>query len=100
MPKLELRNTRLAITYDHSKLQKMKADEHPTRTHETKYTIGVVVAVGLGHWDPTYKFRIPLDYQVGDTVLYNICLTTEFTSHDGQTVALAYPSDILAVIKE
>ena len=40
---------------------------------------GTVLAVGSGHWNDSGTTRIPLDIEVGDTVIYNKYSGTEVT---------------------
>jgi chaperonin GroES len=60
---------------------------------------GTVLAVGPGTWDDTGTTRIPLDVQVGDTVLYSKYGGTEVRYHGVDHLVLS-ARDVLAVLDE
>ena len=67
-------------------------------TAKEKPQQGEVLAVGPGRWDEDGEKRIPVDVEVGDTVVYSKYGGTEITS-DGQDVLILNARDVLAIVK-
>jgi chaperonin GroES len=66
-------------------------------TAKEKPQKGEVLAVGDGNWDEDGEKRIPLDVQVGDTVLYSKYGGTE-VKVDGEDLLVLRESDVLAKV--
>jgi chaperonin GroES len=60
---------------------------------------GEVLAVGPGRFDEDGEKRIPLDVNVGDTVVYSKYGGTEITV-DGQDLLILSARDVLATVKK
>jgi len=68
-------------------------------TAKEKPQEGTVLAVGPGRFDESGSKRIPLDVQVGDTVLYSKYGGTEVT-YGGEDYLVLSARDVLAVIEK
>ncbi len=68
-------------------------------TAKEKPQEGKVLAVGPGRFDDDGDKRIPLDVQVGDTVLYSKYGGTE-VKYSGQEYLILSARDVLAVIEK
>ena len=68
-------------------------------TAKEKPQQGEIIAVGPGRFDEDGEKRLPLDVQVGDTVLYAKYGGTE-VKLEGETVLIMKESDILAVLEQ
>jgi chaperonin GroES len=60
---------------------------------------GTVLAVGPGRWDERGSTRLPLDLNVGDTVLYSKYGGTE-VKHNNEDYLVLSARDILAIIEK
>ena len=67
-------------------------------TAKEKPQEGEVLAVGPGRFDDEGEKRIPLDVQVGDTVLYSKYGGTE-VKYSGEEYLILSARDVLAVIE-
>ncbi len=67
-------------------------------TAKEKPQEGEVLAVGPGRYDDEGEKRIPLDVQVGDTVLYSKYGGTE-VKYSGEEFLILSARDVLAVIE-
>ena len=67
-------------------------------TAKEKPQEGEVLAVGPGRYDDEGEKRIPLDVQVGDTVLYSKYGGTE-VKYSGEEYLILSARDVLAVIE-
>jgi chaperonin GroES len=67
-------------------------------TAKEKPQQGEVLAVGEGRWDEDGEKRIPVDVQVGDTVVYSKYGGTEITI-DGEDLLILNARDVLAIVK-
>jgi chaperonin GroES len=68
-------------------------------TAKEKPQEGKVLAVGPGRFDDDGEKRIPLDVQVGDTVLYSKYGGTE-VKYSGQEYLILSARDVLAIIEK
>jgi chaperonin GroES len=68
-------------------------------TAKEKPQEGKVLAVGPGRFDDDGEKRIPLDVQVGDTVLYSKYGGTE-VKYGGQEYLILSARDVLAIIEK
>ncbi len=68
-------------------------------TAKEKPQEGKVLAVGPGRFDDDGEKRIPLDVQVGDTVLYSKYGGTE-VKYSGQEFLILSARDVLAIIEK
>ena len=68
-------------------------------TAKEKPQEGKVLAVGPGRFDDDGEKRIPLDVQVGDTVLYSKYGGTE-VKYGGEEYLILSARDVLAVIEK
>ncbi len=68
-------------------------------TAKEKPQEGQVLAVGPGRFDDEGEKRIPLDVQVGDTVLYSKYGGTE-VKYGGEEFLILSARDVLAVIEK
>ncbi|MFC5380119.1 MULTISPECIES: co-chaperone GroES [Bacteria] len=68
-------------------------------TAKEKPQEGKVLAVGPGRFDEDGEKRIPLDVQVGDTVLYSKYGGTE-VKYGGEEYLILSARDVLAVIEK
>jgi len=68
-------------------------------TAKEKPQEGEVLAVGPGRFDDDGEKRIPLDVQVGDTVLYSKYGGTE-VKYAGQEYLILSARDVLAIIEK
>jgi chaperonin GroES len=68
-------------------------------TAKEKPQEGEVIAVGPGRFDDDGEKRIPLDVNVGDTVLYSKYGGTE-VKYSGQEYLILSARDVLAVIEK
>jgi chaperonin GroES len=68
-------------------------------TAKEKPQEGEVLAVGPGRFDDEGAKRIPLDVQVGDTVLYSKYGGTE-VKYSGQEYLILSARDVLAIIEK
>jgi len=68
-------------------------------TAKEKPQEGKVMAVGPGRFDEDGEKRIPLDVQVGDTVLYSKYGGTE-VKYGGEEYLILSARDVLAVIEK
>ena len=68
-------------------------------TAKEKPQEGTVLAVGPGRWDEDGEKRIPLDVQVGDTVLYSKYGGTEVKYNNEDYLVLS-ARDLLAVVEK
>ena len=68
-------------------------------TAKEKPQEGEVLAVGPGRFDDDGEKRIPLDVQVGDTVLYSKYGGTE-VKYSGEEYLILSARDVLAVIEK
>ena len=68
-------------------------------TAKEKPQEGTVLSVGPGRWDDEGEKRIPLDVQVGDTVLYSKYGGTEVKYNNEEYLVLS-ARDVLAVIEK
>ena len=68
-------------------------------TAKEKPQQGEVLAVGEGRWDEDGEKRIPMDINVGDTVVYSKYGGTEITV-DGQDVLILNARDVLAIVEK
>jgi chaperonin GroES len=67
-------------------------------TAKEKPQEGKVIAVGPGRWDEDGEKRIPLDIEVGNTVLYSKYGGTE-VKYSGDEYLVLSARDVLAVIE-
>ena len=68
-------------------------------TAKEKPQEGKIVAVGPGKFDETGKKRLPIDVNVGDTVLFAKYAGTEIKLEDKKVLILR-ESDIMAVVEK
>ncbi|MCH9816912.1 MAG: co-chaperone GroES [Actinomycetia bacterium] len=68
-------------------------------TAKEKPQEGAVLAVGPGRFDDEGENRIPLDINVGDTVIYSKYGGTE-VSYNGQDYLILSARDVLAVVEK
>jgi len=68
-------------------------------TAKEKPQEGKIVAVGPGKYDETGKKRLPIDVNVGDTVLFAKYAGTEIKLEDKKVLILR-ESDIMAVVEK
>jgi chaperonin GroES len=68
-------------------------------TAKEKPQEGTVLAIGPGRWDDAGSKRIPLDVNVGDTVLYSKYGGTEVKYNNEDYLVLS-ARDVLAVIEK
>ena len=68
-------------------------------TAKEKPQEGKVLAVGPGRFDDAGAQRIPLDVQVGDTVIYSKYGGTE-VKYNGEEYLLLSARDILAIVEK
>lgn len=68
-------------------------------TAKEKPQEGEVLAVGPGRWDDEGDKRIPLDVNVGDTVLYSKYGGTE-VKYDNEEYLVLSARDLLAVVEK
>jgi len=67
-------------------------------TAKEKPQQGKIVAVGAGRLDEDGK-RIPMEVEVGDTVVYAKYAGTSFKTKDGRELLFLKESDILAILE-